>query len=150
GVGNDIVAGNVGNDTVCGGDGNEQLYGNVGTDIMDGCEGDDTLFGGQDNDILIGGNGDDWLFGDLGNDTLTGGVGSERFIFSATTGSNTITDFEDGIDLLGLTGGLTFAELTVAQGATGTLISITSSGELLASLNGVSATLITADDFTLV
>ena len=40
-----------------------------------------------------GGDGNDTLFGGSGNDTLTGGAGDDIFQFTATAGSDVITDF---------------------------------------------------------
>jgi len=57
-------------------------------------------------------------------------------------------DFTDGIDLMVLVLGLSFANLTVTQGNTGTFIY--AGNDLLATLNGVDASLITSDDFFLV
>jgi hypothetical protein len=68
-------------------------------------------------------------------------------------GNDTITDFKDGDDLIGLSGGLLFEQLTITQGVginSGTLISVTSSDELLAMLTGVNATTITTADFVTV
>ena len=52
------------------------------------------------DDILTGNNGNDRLFGMGGNDTMTGGAGNDRFIFVASfnNGTDTITDFQDGVD----------------------------------------------------
>ncbi len=60
-----------------------------------------------------------------------------------------LTDFEDGTDFIGLEGGLTFADLTIADGGTAdTAISVTGTGEILAVLQSVTEDLLTADDFT--
>jgi Ca2+-binding RTX toxin-like protein len=86
-----------------------------------------------------------------GKDTLTGCQGSDRFVLAVGTGVDTITDFKDGEDLLALSDTLSFGQLTIAQGtdanAANTLISLTSSNELLAILNGVNALNITTTDF---
>jgi len=69
-------------------------------------------------------------------------------------GTETISDFRDGQDRLGLSGGLTFEQLTIAQGtgtnARNTLISIDSTDELLASLTEVQSSMITSGDFVTV
>jgi hypothetical protein len=60
-----------------------------------------------------------------------------------------LTDFEDGADLIGLEGGLTFADLTIADGGTAdTAISVTATGEFLAVVQWHTEDLLTADDFT--
>ncbi len=148
-AGADIVSGNFGSDNLSGGAENDALYGNQDDDTLDGGTGNDSLNGGQQNDILTGGDGDDWLAGDLGNDSLTGGAGSDKFVLTPTGGSDTVTDFEDGVDSLVLAGGLTFEQLSIAAVEGGTAISLASTGELLATLNGVQSNLIGVEDFTL-
>ena len=86
--------------------GQDTLTGDAGNDMLFGNAGDDSLFGGADNDVLIGGAGDD---------VLTGGAG-EDFFALATEGEDTITDFQLGSDLLGLTG-LNYEDLTFSNNA---------------------------------
>lgn len=64
GRGNDILWGNVGNDTISGAQGD---------DIIDGGPGNDILNGNLDNDIITGGIGDDRINGGSGDDILYGG-----------------------------------------------------------------------------
>ncbi|GET36586.1 calcium-binding protein [Microseira wollei] len=135
--GNDVIVGNLGNDVLYGGKNNDILYGNQGDDILSGDTGNDTLYGGQNNDSLSGGDGDDILNGDFGNDTLSGGGGRDVFVLGALRGTDVVLEFQDGQDLLGLAGGLTFAQLSIAAGNNGTQIRIASTNELLASLTGV-------------
>lgn len=175
-AGNDLLYGDLGNDSLCGGDGNDTMYGGNGSptsangdrdelcggadndllfgneadDKLNGEDGDDTLYGGKDNDTLIGGNGNDYLSGDLGNDLLIGGSGNDRFILTSGKGNDIVDDFQDGKDLIALSGGLTFADLAIAQSGNNTIVSVQSSNELLATLNGIQASLITQQDFTLV
>ncbi|MBW4681674.1 MAG: DUF4347 domain-containing protein [Microcoleus vaginatus WJT46-NPBG5] len=144
----DILLGDFGNDSLNGGAGNDLLFGNIGADYLDGVEGNDTLFAGKENDIVMGGDGDDLLSGDLGNDTLTGNAGTDRFLLLSGAGVDTITDFENGIDLIALTGTLTFESLTISQSNNATLI--TAGEELLASLSGVQANLIGVADFAFI
>jgi len=68
-----------------------ELDGGSGNDILWAAQGDDTLNGGTGNDILNGSSGDD---------TLTGGSGSDIFEFTATSGNDTITDFNKDEDEL--------------------------------------------------
>jgi Ca2+-binding RTX toxin-like protein len=58
------------------------------------------LIGGTRGETLVGSSGDDRIEGGRGNDTLTGGLGADRFVFSASDGSDTITDFQSGVDKL--------------------------------------------------
>lgn len=161
--GNDTLYGNQGNDTIQGGKGgdiiqggreNDLLFGNLDNDTIYGNLGNDTVFGGRDNDIICGGKDDDLLCGDLGNDSLygdfgadilTGGDGNDVFALQAGRGTDTITDFNDGIDLIGLTDGLSFGSLSISQSNGNTLIS--TNGEILAILTGIQVSTISDVDF---
>ncbi|CZF78117.1 Poly(beta-D-mannuronate) C5 epimerase 7 [Grimontia celer] len=81
------------------------LIGRNSANHIVGGTSDDSLFGRAGNDILEGGDGDDWLQGDEGYDTLTGGQGADTFVlsdarqtYSSNVETDTITDFEIGID----------------------------------------------------
>ncbi|NEP62331.1 MAG: S8 family serine peptidase [Symploca sp. SIO2G7] len=81
----------------------------AGNDIVRGDAGNDILFGDEGDDILLGGPDSDTLWGGLGNDILNGGsgegrLGSDTFVLGAGTGTDIITDFELGIDVIGLSG----------------------------------------------
>jgi len=91
-------------DLLYGGDGNDRLYGSTDADLLDGGTGADVLFGGDSDDTLTGGDGDDDLWGGTGNDLLTGGAGSDLFGFVAGSGTDRITDFAVGLDVLQLSG----------------------------------------------
>jgi Ca2+-binding RTX toxin-like protein len=140
--GNDILIGRAGNDRLKGGLGNDTVYGGFGSDQLWGGSGDDILVGGFGNDLLVGG---------TGNDTLTGGAGYDRFILAVGRGSDSITDFTIGKDLIGLARGLLFEDLTITQGSdtniNDTLIRLTSSDEVLAILSGVEANAIASTNF---
>ncbi|WP_242717520.1 calcium-binding protein [Microcoleus vaginatus] len=135
---------------MCGGSGNDLIFGNEDADQLWGGDGSDTLYGGKGDDTLIRGMGDDWLMGDLGNDTLQGGSGRDYFFLTAGEGRDVIADCMQGEDLLILTGGLTVDRLSIVEENTTTFIKIANTDQILASLNGVSANLITQQDFTLI
>lgn len=62
-----------------------------------------SLYGAAGEDTLDGGAGNDYLRGYGGNDILTGGSGADRFVFERTqaaNGTDRITDFETGVDVL--------------------------------------------------
>ncbi|WP_238368135.1 calcium-binding protein [Mesobacterium pallidum] len=105
--GSDTLQGGDGLDTLGGGDGDDRLDGGKGADELRGAAGEDTLFGGDWRDTLHGGSGDDTLFGGggddsllggTGDDTMTGGSGADVFVLGPWSGSDLITDFQDGID----------------------------------------------------
>ncbi|WP_377476117.1 MAG: putative Ig domain-containing protein [Microcoleus anatoxicus] len=152
--GDDTLFGGMGNDTVYGGKGNDVVHGGKDDDLVSGDLGNDTLFGDLGNDTVYGGAGDDLLNGGVGNDSLIGGDGRDRFVLSSGAGVDTITDFQIGQDLLGLSGGVRFDQLTISQGsgmqAQDTLIRIASTGELLASVIGFSSSSLTQDMFALI
>jgi Ca2+-binding RTX toxin-like protein len=53
----------------------------------------------------------------LGNDILSRGIRGDRFVLTAGSGHDLITDLTKGEDLLVLDGGLTFAQLSITQNA---------------------------------
>lgn len=123
-------------------------------DVINGQGGNDYLWGLSGDDILRGGTGNDTLVGGFGWDTLIGGYGKDTFSFTSGLGIDTIVDFTDGEDSIGLLGGLTFADLTIYQGTGGsindTLINITSSNEPLMILSGVQVNTITSANLLIV
>lgn len=129
-----------------GGNSNQTLTGTRGDDLINGGNGRDIVFGDGGNDTLFGGNGDDKLWGGVGNDILTGGNGADTFAFAAGDGRDTITDFKQGTDFIGLTGGLSFGQLSFS----GSNILVTSTNEILATLTGVNTTTLTAANFVTV
>ncbi|MEM9275630.1 MAG: pre-peptidase C-terminal domain-containing protein [Cyanobacteria bacterium P01_F01_bin.143] len=178
GAGNDELYGESGDDTLLGGPGDDLFYGNNGNDIFTGGSGNDEIFGGEDsdvifagdgddtllandsrdvisgddgNDLLFAGGGDDILMGVTGDDELFGGAGSDLFVFGNGDGTDTIFDFETGIDQIGLVEGeLVFADLTLSQDGENTLLGVADSGETLAVLKEVEASSITEDSFVIV
>ena len=146
----DTIYGRSGNDTINGQQDNDLIFAGTDNDTLSGGNGVDTLLGQAGNDNLAGDNGDDLLNGGSGNDTLRGCRGSDRFVLASTNGSDTISDFKDGQDLIQLSG-LTFGQLAIAQGtganSNDTSISLTSNSELLAILTGVQSSTITSADF---
>ena len=109
--GDDTLFGNRGNDTLNGGTGSDRLYGQNGNDVLNGNrgndrlrgnDGDDILNGLRNNDHLKGGAGNDTLDGGTGKDWLFGGTGADVFVFSPTYGTDSIHDWENGIDHIDL------------------------------------------------
>ncbi|MEM7061650.1 MAG: pre-peptidase C-terminal domain-containing protein [Cyanobacteria bacterium P01_B01_bin.77] len=172
----DIVAGGIGNDIILGGEGadilrgdhnsrstqdgeaggNDIIFGGSGSDYIGGKAGNDILSGDAGDDLIWGDAGDDILMGVTGNDILVGdnfsnGSGSDLFVFGNGDGTDTILDFEVGIDRIGLVEGeLVFEDLTLTQDGSNTLLGVADSGEVLAVLNNVEASALSADSFTVV
>ncbi len=116
GRGDDRVWGGKDSDVLTGGEGNDIINGNLGSDFISGEAGNDTLRGGKDSDAILGGSGDDWMSGDLGFDNIIGGEGSDTFVVRTEASPDgeefdQLLDFTPGVDTIGLTGGLTEADL---------------------------------------
>lgn len=164
-AGRDVIYGENGNDTLDGGDDDDTLDGGSGNDWLSGGSGIDDLFGGNDNDwldggddadtlrggnhddSLIGGGGGDLLDGGAGDDEMTGGAGADIFALLSSSGSDTITDFEDGIDTIDVSalGISDLSMLSVIQTLAGARIQLPSSAHV--TLNGVNVADIDASDF---
>jgi Ca2+-binding RTX toxin-like protein len=68
-----------------------------------GSTSNDSITGNYQANTLLGNNGADTLNGGLGSDTLVGGGDADTFRFSdLTLGSDTISDWQDGIDKISI------------------------------------------------
>ncbi|MEP1535160.1 MAG: cadherin-like domain-containing protein [Paracoccaceae bacterium] len=147
--GDDIISGGTHYDTINGGAGDDQIRGDNGRDLVDlgdgndlftdntqtGTHGHDTVDGGAGDDTILGGGGDEVITGGTGNDLLTGGGNSDRFLFAAGDGLDTITDFDlsaDTIEIDGvaLTPGALPAGITATADGSDVLLSYGSSDEI--------------------
>jgi Tol biopolymer transport system component len=142
-----VINGTDSNDNLTGTSGNDIINGSEGDDVLTGLRGNDVLNGGDGNDILSGAKGSDTLNGGLGNDNLVGGAGKDVFVLGAGLGVDTFSDFTNSQDTIQLINGLAFGQLSVSPGTNGTLITLASSGEVLASVTGVAPNLIGSEDF---
>ena len=149
GYGNDILIGGSGADRLLGQNDNDTLQGGDGNDTLIGGSGADRLLGQNNNDNLQGGYGNDTLIGGLGLDSLQGDAGSDRFqlVSGVTADRDMILDYEDGIDILDLTGSLIFGSLTITQNGADTDIIESATNETLATLVGINATDLDSSDF---
>jgi uncharacterized protein YkwD len=157
--GNDTISGGRDSDSISGGEADDVLFGNLGDDFIQGGNGNDSLFGGQENDRIYGDDGNDLISGDksndilngnLGTDTLTGGEGNDIFMLQATQGRDILTDFQRGSDVIQISGGIRFSDLTLQSAGTNgedTIVKVTSTGEELAILKNVRAADLTSPDF---
>ena len=172
--GKDTVDGSVGggSNRIYGGDGNDELlagkndrlFGEAGNDILDasqgkggnrlyGGDGNDTLFAGT-NDFLSGGDGNDLLYAGKGGNTLYGGTGADKFYLAyngVPTSTNTVADFEVGIDkllILGVSGASDFSKVTLIAKGADTLVA--AGGKDLAVLTGIGSSSLNAGSFAFV
>ena len=134
--GDDLIYGGAGSDRIGGKSGNDRLFGDAGDDQIWGDDGDDIIRGGEGNDILTG-------------DNFSGGRGTDTFVLAIGEGSDTIVDFEVGIDLIGLAGGLSFGQISISQQNNQTAI-IAAADETLAVLQGVNASALGESSFVVV
>ena len=144
---NNIAFGLAGDDTIIGNAGNDTLSGNRNNDTLSGGLGNDLLFGGKGDDSLNGGEGNDTLIGGLGADSLIGGAGRDVFVLGTGAGTDTISEFQKGEDLIGLTTGLTFSQLRINPTQNAIAIQLASTGEVLATIPGIQTIALTATDF---
>jgi Ca2+-binding RTX toxin-like protein len=73
----------------------ESVTGSVNADRITGDSGNNVLNGGAGNDTLLGSGGNDNLCGSTGNDSMTGGAGSDSFTFNSALGSSNIDIITD-------------------------------------------------------
>jgi Ca2+-binding RTX toxin-like protein len=160
-----VLMGHRGVDTIYGGDGNDHLSGAQywGSDYQQAAndfdsDTNDNLYGEAGDDLLIGTIGDNILDGGIGADIIYSGSGSDTIVLRSGDGNldinlaDIITDFTDGEDVLGGAGSIdSFDQLTVAQGTgdntADTVVSLTSTSEILAVLVDFTATDFDASDF---
>ena len=124
-----VVFGAEGMDTVTGGGAADVIRGGVGHDFLDGAGGNDTIAGGKGNDLILG------------------GTGADHFLYGDADGTDVISDFEDGVDRIDLTGlGLGFGSLAITSydGGLGTRIAF---GSTVIKLADVTPTEVSAADF---
>ncbi|MBX9459196.1 MAG: M10 family metallopeptidase C-terminal domain-containing protein [Rhizobium sp.] len=116
----------------------------TGSDIanrISGNSGQNTLFGLGGTDIINGGRG---------NDILHGGAAADTFVFATGTGHDTIADFQDGIDLIDITGIRKindFAQIADAMTQNGTDVVIDLGGKDSLTIQNVTIDKLTAIDF---
>ena len=158
GSGNDVIRGGSDNDLIVGQSGDDTLSGDSGNDIIYGDretgessdDGSDILWGGFGDDELYGRGGDDYLIGQNGMDVLTGGGGADTFVltsYSSDDSKDTIKDYVDGTDKIGLIN-IDFDSLTITQDVNAVDTNIADAdGNIIAVLEGVTATDINAEDF---
>jgi len=113
---------------------------------LQGTSSDDLIFGFAGNDVIVGGGGNDRIYGGLGTDNLTGGTGNDIFVIVQGEGRDTIKDFNLNEDLIALSSGISYSNLSITQSNNDTLIKIGTVS--LALLTGITASNLNANHFT--
>ena len=167
---NNQLNGNGGSDTIEGGLGNDVIDGGLGSDTLSlagstvgmsvylggfGAAGNGYSWDGIAQDSLTsienvsGSAHADYLVGDSVANVLTGGLGSDTFVFNAALfGTDTITDFQNGIDHISLAGsGLSFASFSVSQSGPDTILSLIANPTQTITFLNIASANITGDDF---
>jgi subtilisin-like proprotein convertase family protein len=136
GTGNTIIAdGGAGNDTLT------LTAHSSGWTIFDargGTGNDRIVISGNSADLVSGGDGDDWIDAGLGKDRITGGAGRDTIVVRVGSGIDTVTDFQDGLDLIRFEGITTVTVAAVSGGVRlswGTADSLTLTGAALAQIS---------------
>ncbi|MDB9499295.1 Ig-like domain-containing protein [Nodularia spumigena] len=158
GDGNDALFGGDGNDTLRGGAGNDYLTGGAGDNLLDGGYGNDILYGGAGNNTLLGGAGDDIIYSGSGQNLVDAGSGNDiiflnggqdTVVIAQREGIDTINNFQVSLgQRIGLSGGLSFDQLTLTQNGMDTLIK--TGDETLAVLKFVQSSSLNSSAFTVV
>ena len=95
----DILSGDANANTFFGHGGDDWLFGQGGNDTLKGGEGDDQIRGGAGSDVMAGDKGSDTLTGDD-----SGQFFADTFVLRHDPGSDTVTDFQVGLDKISLVG----------------------------------------------
>ncbi|MEL4896305.1 choice-of-anchor Q domain-containing protein [Crocosphaera sp. Alani8] len=97
------------------------------------------------NRVIVGTDSNDYILGLAQNDTRTGRGGSDVFVLETNQGTDTLTDFELGVDKIGLADSLSFGALTLTDIDNDT--SVIFDNQELAILKGIQSTQLTNDHF---
>ncbi len=137
GVTADLAAGNAFGDASVGHD----TF--TGVNSVFGSGFNDTILGSNANEIFDGGGGNDTINGAGGNDILTGEGGADTFVYADAGGADVIMDFNraqgDTIDVRGVSGILTFADIQSKATLSGSNTIINFGGGNTLTLTGVAS-----------
>nr|MDJ0661384.1 SdrD B-like domain-containing protein [Crocosphaera sp.] len=97
------------------------------------------------NRAIIGTDSNDYLLGLATNDTRIGKGGQDIFVLDSNQGTDTIADFELGVDQIGLRDGLTYGSLSLTN--VGNDTSVMFNNNELAIIKGVQSIDLTSNDF---
>ncbi len=115
------------------------LTGDEEGDTLTGSDAGDLIGGGGGDDILSGGAGADILMEGAGEDVLYGGAGADIFVLEADGETDTIADFQLGIDRIDLSawGARSILDLTITATPTGAVVTWHGETLLIQSANGL-------------
>ena len=131
-AGNDTFLLSGKNDTIAGGAGSDNIKASGGDDRLSGNSGSDTIDGGAGADVITGGSG---------HDVLTGGTEVDSFVFGIKDGADTITDYDQTLDILQLNVGTSGLGFTLDSDTAGNAVlhfgttAVTLTGQDLATLD---------------
>jgi Ca2+-binding RTX toxin-like protein len=114
--------GGFGADSLVGGSGADTIFGGAGSDTLRGYGFDDVISGDAGRDFLSGGTGRDTVDGGTGSDTLYGGSGADSFVFQQGDGSDSIRDFQNGLDRISVQGAGGYGNLWFISASNGTWV----------------------------
>ncbi len=136
----DFLMANPGPGTEPGSEEPNEIIGTSAADRLIGTMDDDFISGLAGNDTLYGLSGADTLDGGAGLDLLYGGMGEDAFVFAEGTGLDIVYDFEDGTDMIQLSG-MAYADVTVSAFSTmGTQIAFGADRMILLDVDSTSIT----------
>lgn len=158
------IFGTVDNDVIEVEDNNKIVFAGKRDDLIDtstSSKGDNRIYAGEGDDILILG-GKSRIFGEQGNDIffatsagdniITGGKGADEFwiaVAETPDAANTITDFTNGEDVIGIAGlEIGFADINITQQEDNTSIAV--DGINLVILQEINSNSLTVDNFAIV
>ena len=130
-----------------GGFGDDSLRGDGGNDLLLGLSGDDVLSGEEGNDLIWGGSGNDLIDGGGGRNILWGGSGQDRFILRLDGSTNTLKDYQIGVDQFRFEDGLTFSQLSITQADRDTQIRYLGEPDVAVVLENTQASSLSPNDF---
>lgn len=93
-----------------------------------------TLSGDAGSDTITGGDTSDLIAGGMNNDLLTGNGGADIFLFKPKEEGQSldvITDFQDGLDKIAVSGGFSMSDVTISRYEGGAKITLTGGETIL-------------------
>jgi len=128
---NNLVRGNIGNNTLNGSGGFDALEGGAGNDTLTDTSGGNYYNGGAGTDTLTGGTSGDFFMGGTGNDTISTGNGADVIAFNAGDGQDSVNTSVGTDDTVSLGGaGLAYANLSFQKSANNLILNVSATDKL--------------------